>query len=308
MELRDVFAGLNIGATVGVGNVQVFPLLRPEVGAADYALLDDLIDEGQAEVLEVDELGSVPTLKVRNLSALDALLLDGTELRGARQNRMVNVTIVVGAGQETEIPVTCVEAGRWAYRERQFRSSRRTVASKLRRDKAFDVYESFCIRGEARADQGRVWDKVDGYIDATAAAAPSQALDDAFEQRKPDIDIVVEALQDLDAQGAVVVVNGEIVALDLLDCGETFRKVWPGLLRGYAMDAVVEAAGEVKTIAAEQVRAWLDGVTRKAKLTPQQVPGVGGYAALHAQNAAGGVADRKGHAVHIAVFARQDQA
>lgn len=306
MELRDVFAGLDIGATVGAGNVQVFPLLRPGAGVAEYALLDDLIDDGLAEVVEVDEQGSVPTLKVRNLAALDALLLDGTELRGAKQNRMVNVTIVVGAGQETEIPVTCVEAGRWAYRERQFRSSRRTVASKLRRDKAFDVYEAFCLRGEASADQGRVWDQVGDYIDATAAAAPSQALDDAFEQCKPDLDTVVEALQDLDAQGAVVAVNGEIVALDLLDCGETFRKVWPGLLRGYAMDAVVEADGEGKTIAVDEVRAWLEGVTRKAELTPQQVPGVGGYSSLHMDNAAGGVADRNGQPVHVAVFARQD--
>jgi flavodoxin len=304
MQLNEVFAGVDIGAHIGAGNVQVFPLLRPGRGTADYALLDDLIDEGLAEVVEVDEHGSVPTLKVRNRSARDALLLDGTELRGAKQNRMVNVTIIVGAGQETEIPVACVEAGRWQYRERQFRSSRRTVASKLRRDKAFHVHASFALRGEARADQVRVWERVGEYIGATGAAAPSEALDDAFESRKFDLDAVVDALQKLDADGAVVAINGEIVALDLLDCRDTFRKVWPGLLRGYAMDAVVDAEHDAKTVEPQRVRAWLDEVTSRARLTPQRVPGVGGYSALFAEHAAGGVADRGGKAVHIAVFSR----
>lgn len=306
MQINDVFGKLAVGDVVGFGNIQVFPLRRDGDGTPAYALLDDLIDEGLAEVVEVDEHGSVPTLRVRNRSDRDALLLDGTELRGAKQNRMVNVTILVGAGQETEIPVTCVEAGRWQYRERHFRSSRRTVSGKLRRSKAFDVYEAFCLSGVARADQGRVWDEVNDYIQATSTAAPSQALDDVFESRKSDLDTVVATLQDLDAHGAVVVVNGEIVALDLLDSSQTFRKVWPGLLRGHAMDAVVDAAEDSTKLEAGQVRAWLDGVTADAKLAPQKVPGVGGYTSLRAGGAAGGIADRHGHVVHVAVFARPE--
>ena len=305
MQLHDVFAGLEVGDLVDAHNIQVFPLLRSNDGKADYALLDDLIDEGLAEVVEVDEHGDVPNLRVRNRSERDALVLDGTELRGAKQNRMVNVTLVIGAGQETEIPVTCVEAGRWAYRERQFRSSRRTVASKLRRDKAFDVYEAFCVRGEARADQGRVWNQVGEYIEATASAALSQALDDVFEQCKSDLDMVVEALQDLNAHGAVVAVNGEIVALDLLDDRDTFRKVWPGLLRGYAMDAVVEGDTAKAPVSADLVRAWL-AAAAGAAMAPQEVPGVGRYATLRTDRAAGGVAEHRGRAVHVAFFAEAE--
>ena len=71
-----------------------------------------------------------------NRSDFDALIIDGIELHGAKQNRMVNLTIIAGKQSETEIPVACVEAGRWAYRSREFSSSRRTVASRLRARKA----------------------------------------------------------------------------------------------------------------------------------------------------------------------------
>lgn len=305
MQLHDVFEGLEIGDPLTAANIQIFPLRRNAESRADYALLDDLIDEGLAEVVEVDEHGDVPNLKVRNRSDRDALLLDGTELRGAKQNRMVNLTLIIGAGQETDIPVTCVESGRWAYRDRQFRSSRRTVASKLRRSKAFDVHQSFFMQREARADQGRVWSQVDDYIQASHVSAPSRALDDVFEQRKSDLDTVVDALQAIDAHGAIVAVNGEIVALDLLDDREVFRKLWPGLLRGYAMDGVVGTDAAAKPVTAEQVRSWL-AAAAGATMTPQDVPGVGLYATLRADRTAGGVAEHRDRAVHVAVFTQAE--
>ena len=45
-----------------------------------------------AEITEVSEGGSVPQLTVLNNADTDALILDGTELEGAKQDRMVNIT------------------------------------------------------------------------------------------------------------------------------------------------------------------------------------------------------------------------
>ena len=117
-------------------------------------LFRSLLERGEVDVAEISEGGAVPTIKVLNRSGLDALILDGTELRGAKQNRMVNVTIVAGGGMETVVPVSCVERGRWAYRSHGFTSSRRTVASRLRNLKAHRVAEN--LAGCRNDNRGKV--------------------------------------------------------------------------------------------------------------------------------------------------------
>src|SRR5262249_18325690 len=142
------------------GPIQVFPLHRPNGHDPAYALLDELLGRGEVEISEVGHAGCVSTIQVFNRSNRDALILDGTELRGAKQNRMVNVTIVAGASTTTEIPVTCVEAKRWDYRGHRFVSTGRTVNGWLRRAKSFDVSASLASRGVAATDQHAVWERV----------------------------------------------------------------------------------------------------------------------------------------------------
>ena len=57
----------------------------------------------------------MPDLKVINKSEVMVLILDGEELVGAKQNRIVNTTILIPAKETVLIPVSCVEQGRWSY-------------------------------------------------------------------------------------------------------------------------------------------------------------------------------------------------
>ena len=68
-------------------------------------MIDELLESGQAQITELDEGAAVPTIKVLNHADIDALILAGTELRGAKQNRMVNVTVNIAKHREAPIPL-----------------------------------------------------------------------------------------------------------------------------------------------------------------------------------------------------------
>ena len=93
-------------------NMAVFPLLCEKETACDYLLLDEALEADLIVITEVDESGTVPERKVENRSEKNLLILDGEELVGAKQNRIVNVTILIAAHATLTIPVTCVEQGR----------------------------------------------------------------------------------------------------------------------------------------------------------------------------------------------------
>lgn len=60
-------------------------------------------------------MGLSPDLFLENISNHKIILLDGEELIGAKQNRILNTTVLVDKQTKLNIPVSCVEAGRWNY-------------------------------------------------------------------------------------------------------------------------------------------------------------------------------------------------
>src|SRR5487761_2775144 len=100
----------------------VFPLFSTGDSSVNYLLSDEAIQAGSVAVEEVSEGGSVPNLLVTNNSDSLVLFLEGEELRGAKQNRVLNTSVLVAAHSKTPIPVSCVEQGRWRYRSKQFAS------------------------------------------------------------------------------------------------------------------------------------------------------------------------------------------
>jgi len=305
-DLAAVLARVTVGEPIAWQGLEVFPLQQPNGHDPSYALIEDLLGTGLVEITELGEHGAVPAVVVKNRADADALILDGMELRGAKQNRMVNVTILAARNSETQIPVSCVEQGRWSYRSRAFSSSGRTVAHGLRRHKAVMVCESLARGGGARTDQGAVWDRVEEYVESVHACAPTRALADAFAEREDPIRQCVEALSGLDAFGAVVALNGRIVGLDLLDSRKTFAKLWQMLLRGYAMDATVGSGSSApERVSREGVEAWLRSVAESATATPGNVPGAGRHFAVRGPHFAGGITLQGDHPVHLALFPAQ---
>ena len=126
------FPAIRVGSPVQYDGLSVFPLFLDPVDEVQYVLSDEAIDAGSVAVEEVSEGGSVPDLAVENKGDVRVLFLEGEELVGAKQNRILNTSVLVAAGSKTKIPVSCVEAGRWGYKSQHFSSGGTHSPSKLR--------------------------------------------------------------------------------------------------------------------------------------------------------------------------------
>ena len=155
--INKALQAVTLGEVQSFENLQITPQLASTPGTADYLTLAEAQEQGLAVVTEVSESGSVPTLLLENTAEKAVFLLDGEELVGAKQNRILNLTLLVPAKTKLEIPVSCVEQGRWSHRTEAFESSERAFFSKGRARKAERVSESLRASGYRNSDQGEVW-------------------------------------------------------------------------------------------------------------------------------------------------------
>ena len=131
-------------------------------------------------VEEVTESGSVPNLAVTNKAPCPILIPEGEILIGAKQNRVINVTVLVAKGVKFVLPVSCVEAGRWRYKSRHFESKFAAPPS-LRTKKMRAVQRNRSESGVAASNQGEVWDEVRACLDGVGAKSETASLTDAFD-------------------------------------------------------------------------------------------------------------------------------
>lgn len=81
-------AELTIGAPQSALNLTMFPLSGNPACSLDYLLVDEALKIKKIFVEEVSEFGTVPELRMTNFSSSHVLVIDGTELVGAKQNRI----------------------------------------------------------------------------------------------------------------------------------------------------------------------------------------------------------------------------
>jgi hypothetical protein len=230
---------IRVGDPVRYEGLAVFPLFAEPSHDVDYALSDEAIGEGTVTVEEVSESGSVPDLSVENKGGLRVLFLEGEELVGAKQNRVLNTSVMIAAHTKNNIPVSCVEAGRWAYKSRHFGSAGTHSPSMLRRVLKASVSKSVKAKRGHRSDQGGVWEEVARQQKALGAFSGTSAMADTFDAHRKRLDEFREKLGCVEgAAGAALAVGGNLVTIDLFDKPRTCKRVWSRLLSGAILDAL----------------------------------------------------------------------
>ena len=295
-------AGISLGELRSHGGLTLYPLRGARDGSLDYRTLDDALRTGTVVIREINASGSVPELELENKGDRRVLLVDGEELIGAKQNRIVNTSVLVDIGVTLKLPVTCVEAGRWRAESAAFHSSGTHYNARGRQKKVDEVTASVAASGAYRADQGRVWADVGAKLSNMAVPSPTQSLNAVAQAHGSDLDTFRQKLgtPGEDEVGAIYALGPEIVGLDLFDQHKTQTALLPKLVTSYALDAIEENLTTAPPPSSAIV-AWLKTLNT---MTGASNPGVGlgEDVRLSASGVSGAALVFQGTVIHLSAF------
>lgn len=240
-DIKNYLSSLNFGALQHFKNMAVIPLMTELDESPKYLILKQALDQHVLSIGEVSKEGRVPELKVLNKADMPVLLLDGEELTGAKQNRVLNTTILLNENSETIIPVSCTEQRRWSYQSREFAESGTVMIPKMRKMKSQTVSESLDASREYRSDQGTVWTSIDELSEQTGIHSRTAAMKDVYEAKEKELDEYLDTFKcQPEQKGLLTIIDGEVVGFDFLSLDTAYALLHPKLVKSYAMEALLQ--------------------------------------------------------------------
>ena len=196
---------------------------------------------GAITVEEVSEEGNVNKLLLTNFSDRYIFIMDGDILKGAKQNRVVNTSILVAPKDKKIIPVSCVEQGRWSRGDRDFKPSEEVAYREIRKLKNIDIYRNSARLGSKHnVDQSGVWDLVQNSLDDLGEHSATASHSDAFESKRMDFDkMTADFSRDEKANGLAYFINGRLCGIEIFNREDVYADYFGRMLQSIAMDAEI---------------------------------------------------------------------
>ena len=245
-------------APIQIDSLTLTPIVSTApAGAKDEPMLvlDEAMPAGKVKIAEIAE-GSVNSLTLTNGADQPLFLMAGEVVLGGKQDRIIGRNTVIPARTTQDVPVFCVEHGRWSGGSREFATAKALAHGTL--------------RGKANfASQGEVWREV---ATKNAERKTENASDTYRRVAQQQSDGTLTALeQRVNAElaklpattrdrmvGFAVALNGAVATVDVFGSPTLFRKLETKLVHSYLTEAVdVAARPGAKPPTAADVRAFM---------------------------------------------------
>ncbi len=231
---QALLPAMHVGRGIRYGNLTWFPVFTDApVTDRGYATKFDAKDVKLAE----HEQAVVGSVRIQNDTAQKVVLFEGTLLEGGWQHRALTRTVMVDANGVTELPVVCVEQGRWGGTHAQYIGNRQAPAKVRAAMRGMNPHGF-----QSEADQGRVWAEVNAYANINNAHNGTQSFVEM--RNRIDTELAKLATQTVTPiygqRGVIVAIDGYPVSLELFDHPDTLAERLQGILDGYQMDALAK--------------------------------------------------------------------
>lgn len=238
-----------------IGNLTFFSITNPNYSPQVFLSSIHAHQNKLLSITEVDDSGVVNKLTAISTADIPILITEGEELIGAKQNRIVNVSILLAPNSKTLIPVNCSESGRWSYRktsgftpsdskaEHTVRSEINSAYAQTLKDQegnkkkyAENIIANQWSVNASQKTQRRAWDKIRMVMDSEGVHSGSSALHDIHKSRQDKRDQLHKRVPITKGQlGLLVCKNSQPYLLEYIENEQAYSEMHAGILNSLAV-------------------------------------------------------------------------
>lgn len=213
------------------GNAAIVQVSSESLSSFPFLPAGPAISSGGLVISELTASGSVGQLSALNKTDDYLLLTDADVLTGAKQNRVVNRSVLLAPSGKTVIEVSCVERLRWNYRSSSF-STPGSVADPSLRGKKAGTFSRMKPEREThfRNTQGEVWDHVYASLACEGVNSQTESYEELLNHRMAKAERAFPECNPAEGcNGLSVLIDGKVISVDLFGNEESYRYYFPML-------------------------------------------------------------------------------
>lgn len=202
LKLSEQFNSVSFLDKVKIGRLNFYPIkFDLKDIPRNIKSLDELFDLNLVKVNELTDEGVVSRVEVHNESEFNLLILDGEAIKGAKQNRIAEKSVIIPPFSCETIPVNCVEKNRWNYEESaEFSKSDFVLNPKIRETKA-----NLMKNNLEASIQSEVWNQIDNLSEKLDSRSYTNDLGEILDKSRFSADFdYFDKLSDKEFNGYIV--------------------------------------------------------------------------------------------------------
>ncbi len=220
---------LSLAEPVFLRNLTLFPIKDgSDRNTLNLTTIDEVLESKKGRFCELKD-PDVNKIIFDNGGGLPVLMIDGEEVTGSLQNRIIARSIIARAQSRQQIPVICAEEKRW----KELGGFKTGYCSypKIRSILASSIKEE---------TQQIIWKEIERKLTVTRVQSKTSSMHEIYENLSEEIERYLEGFSGLNQNsvGFVGVAGNQILGCDLFSSPEIYQKFEEKLLRSYALDAI----------------------------------------------------------------------
>jgi hypothetical protein len=254
-------------APIQVDSLTLTPIVATaasrEAGDEGLLVLDEAMAAKQVKIQEIAD-GNVNGLTFVNRAAHPVFVMAGEVIIGGKQDRIIGRNTVIPARTTQEVPVFCVEHGRWDGKTKEFTTAKALAHGRLRGQASYaaqqDVWNEVSAKNKVRKTE---------TASGTYRQVAQQQSDGTLSTMERQVDAALAKLPATDRArmvGYAVALNGAVATVDLFGSPALFKKLETKLVRSYLTEAVdITATKDARPPSPADVKSFMADADKAAE-------------------------------------------